>query len=197
MNEEMAALHECQTWDIVPRPANRNVVGSKWVYKIKRKPDGSIERYKARLVARGFTQQYGQDYEETFSPVVKVGTIRVILALALQHGWSLSQLDVKNAFLHGDLKEEVYMEQPPGYSENDASTWVCKLRRSLYGLKQASRSWVESFSMEIQQHGFSKSVLDHSLFMFKNADVTTWVLIYVDDIIITGKDDNHIALVKS
>ncbi|WP_416514696.1 reverse transcriptase domain-containing protein, partial [Klebsiella pneumoniae] len=167
-------------------------MGSKWVYKIKRKPDGSIERYKARLVARGFTQKYGQDYDETFSPVVKIGTIRIILALALQHGWSLSQLDVKNAFLHGDLKEEVYMEQPPGYSEHDASNWVCKLHRSLYGLKQASRSWFESFSLEIQSHGFIRSVLDHSLFIYKDAKVTTWVLIYVDDIIITGSNEEHI-----
>ncbi|MFV0960764.1 reverse transcriptase domain-containing protein, partial [Klebsiella pneumoniae] len=136
--------------------------------------------------------QYGQDYDETFSPVVKMGTIRVILALALQHGWSLSQLDVKNAFLHGDLKEEVYMEQPPGYNELDPSTWVCKLRRSLYGLKQASRSWFESFSMEIQRHGFIKSVLKHSLFMYKDAKITTWVLIYVDDIIITDNNETHI-----
>ena len=197
MNEEMEALHECNTWEIVPRPDNKNVVGSKWVYKIKHKPDGSVERYKARLVARGFTQQYGQDYDETFSPVVKLGTVRIIIALALQHGWSLSQLDVKNAFLHGELKEEVYMEQPPGYSMHDSSNWVCKLRRSLYGLKQASRSWFESFSTEIQHHGFTKSVLDHSLFIFKSDSAIVWVLIYVDDIIITGSDEVHISWVKS
>ncbi|CAN6479266.1 unnamed protein product [Victoria cruziana] len=112
-------------------------------------------------------------------------TIRIIFSLALQHGWSLSQLDVKNAFLHGELKEEVYMEQPPGYAEQDSSKWICRLNRSLYGLKQASRSWFESFSTEIKQHGFNRSILNHSIFIFKNSSITTWVLIYVDDIIIT------------
>ncbi|CAN6469819.1 unnamed protein product [Victoria cruziana] len=197
MNEEINALHECGTWEIVPQPRSKNVVGSKWVYKIKYKPDGSIQRHKARLIARGFSQKYEQDYEETFSPVVKMGTIRIVLSLALQHGWSLSQLDVKNAFLHGELKEEVYMEQPPGYTEHDSSKWVCKLRRSLYGLKQASRSWFESFSTEIKQHGFNRSILDHFMFIFKNSSTTTWVLIYVDDIIITENDTAHIDWVKA
>ncbi|CAN6485375.1 unnamed protein product [Victoria cruziana] len=196
MNEEIVALHEYGIWEVVPRPKDKNVVGSKWVYKIKYKPDGSIEHYKARLVARGFTQKYGQDYEETFSPVIKMGTIRIVLSLALQRGWSLSQLDVKNVFFHGKLKEEVYMEQPPGYTEHDSSKWVCKLHRSLYGLKQASRSWFDSFSTEIKQHGFRRSILDHSMFIFKNSSVTTWVLIYVDDIIITGSDATHIDWVK-
>ena len=196
MNEEMEALHECGTWEIVPRPLNRNVVGSKWVYKIKYKPDGSIERYKARLVAKGFTQEEGQDFDETFSPVVKMGTIRIVLSLAIKHGWTLSQLDVKNAFLHGDLKEEVYMEQPTGYAERDAKKYVCKLKRALYGLKQASRSWFDSFSLEIQRHGFSRSLLDHSLFIHNEQGVTTLLLIYVDDIIITGNCKSHIEQVK-
>ena len=140
MNEKIEALHEYGTWEVVPRPLNRNVVGSKSVYKIKYKPDGSIERYKARLVVKGFTQEQGQDFDETFSLVVKMGTIRIVLSLAIEHGWTLSQLDVKNAFLHGDLKDEVYMEQPTGYAEQDANQYVCKLKKTLYGLKQASRS---------------------------------------------------------
>ncbi|CAN6470472.1 unnamed protein product [Victoria cruziana] len=126
-----------------------------------------------------------------------MGTIRIILSLALQHGWLLSQLDVKNAFLHGELKEEVYIEQPPGYAEHDSSKLVYKLNCSLYGLKQASRSWFESFSTEIKQHGFSISILHHSMFMFKNSSITTWVLIYVDDIIITGNDTAHIDWIKA
>jgi hypothetical protein len=171
-------------------------VSSKWVYKIKYKPDGSVDRYKARLVARGFTQQYGEDYDETFSPVVKMGTIRVIISLAVSHGWPLYQLDVKNAFLHGYLKEEVYMEQPPGYATSDPTQWVCKLQKSLYGLKQASRSWFDRFSLHIQQAGFTRSALDHSLFLYRQGDIVTWLLIYVDDIVITGNSSSHISHVK-
>ena len=196
MNEEMEALNECQTWEVVPRPRDKNVVGSKWVYKIKYKPDGSIDRYKARLVARGFTQQHGEDYDETFSPVVKMSTIRVILSLAVTFGWSLHQLDVKNAFLHGFLKEDVYMEQPPGYATNDSNLWVCKLHKSLYGLKQASRSWFERFSLHIQEAGFQKSALDHSLFIYHKGGITTWLLIYVDDIVLTGNTSSHIVQIK-
>uniref|UniRef100_A0A5K1A4K1 Reverse transcriptase Ty1/copia-type domain-containing protein n=1 Tax=Nymphaea colorata TaxID=210225 RepID=A0A5K1A4K1_9MAGN len=196
MNEEMAALHECQTWQIVPRPDDKNVVGSKWVYKLKYKPDGSIDRHKARLVARGFTQQYGEDYDETFSPVIKMGTIRVIISLAVSYGWSLYQLDVKNVFLHGIFKEEVYMEQPPGYTTHDPHKWVCKLHKSLYGLKQASRSWFDRFSHHIQQVGFLRSSLDHSLFIYHTGEATTWLLIYIDDIVITGNSSSHISYVK-
>ena len=166
MNEEMEALYECRTWEVVPRPLNINVVGSKWVCKIKYKPDGSIERYKARLVAKGFTQEQGHDFDETFSPVVKTRTIRIVLSLAIEHGWTLSQLDVKNAFLHGDLKEDVYIEKPTGYAEQDANQYVCKLKRALYGLKQASRSCFKSFFTGNTEARFlsvsSRSLIIHS-----------------------------------
>ncbi|CAN6444068.1 unnamed protein product [Victoria cruziana] len=120
----------------------------------------------------------------------------MIIALAFVHGWNLTQMDVKNAFLHGDLKEEVYIEQPPGYVENDAHRWVCKLNKSLYGLKQASRSWFDSFSRQMQIHGFAKSAIDHSLFIYKSKGVIIWLLIYVDDIIITGNNADHISWLK-
>lgn len=115
MKEEIQALHENHTWKLVPRPTNSNVVGSKWIFRIKYKEDGMIERYKARLVAQGYTQVEGLDYEETYSPVVRATTIRFVLAIAVSASWKLRQLDVKNAFLHGFLKETVYMEQPPGF----------------------------------------------------------------------------------
>lgn len=137
MDVEYNALQHNKTWHLVPRPKGKNIIGCKWVYKIKRKADGSIDRYKARLVAKGFKQRYRIDYEDTFSPVVKAATIRLVLSLAVSQGWSLRQLDVQNAILHGVLEEEVYMQQPPGYESQKHPQYVCKLDKALYGLKQA------------------------------------------------------------
>ena len=130
------------------------MVHCKWVYKIKRGSDGSIARYKARLVAKGFLQQYGLDYGETFSPVVKPATVRIVLALVVQNRWSLKQLDVSNAFLHGVLQEEVFMSQPQGYVDPDHLNYVCKLHKAIYGLKQAPRAWFGSFTSELFHLGF-------------------------------------------
>jgi hypothetical protein len=143
MQNEIEGLNANHTWKFVDLPPNAVAIGSKWVYKIKRHADGSVERYKARLVAQGYTQTEGLDYFETFSPVAKLSTIRVLLALASIHGWHLHQLDVNNAFLHGDLNEAVYMRVPQGVSA-PKSGQVCKLLKSLYGLKQASRQWLKN-----------------------------------------------------
>jgi hypothetical protein len=136
------------------------------VYKIKRKVDGSLDHNKARLVAKGFKQQYEIDYGETFSPVVKSVIIRVILSLAVSRGWMIRQLDVQNAFLHGYLEEEVYMRQPSGYEDKNQSHYVCRLDKSLYGLKQASRAWYARLSAKLLQLGFKVSKTDNSLFYF-------------------------------
>jgi hypothetical protein len=141
MQEELEALKKNNTWKLVPLPEGKKIVGCKWVFSIKYKADGSIDRYKARLVAKGFTQTYGIDYLETFSPVAKLNTVRVLLSLAANLDWPLHQLDVKNAFLHGDLDEEVYMDIPPGYTGSAETKIVCKLERALYGLKQSPRAW--------------------------------------------------------
>lgn len=141
MQDEIDALHSNNTWSLVPRPLDANVVGSKWIFRTKLKEDGSIDRFKARLVAKGYTQVPGLDFGETFGPVVKAPTIRVILSLAVHFKWPLKQLDVKNAFLHGTLNECVYMEQPPGFEHPELPNHVCQLHKSIYGLKQAPRAW--------------------------------------------------------
>lgn len=138
MNAEIKALQENNTWELTDLPSGKTPIGCKWVYTIKLKADGSIERYKARLVAKGYTQQLGIDYIETFSPVARITTIRTLLPVASSRAWHIHQLDINNAFLHGDLTEEVDMTLPPGF-EPERPNQVCKLLRSLYGLKQASR----------------------------------------------------------
>lgn len=154
MAHELNALAQNNTWILVPPPPNQHVVGCKWIYKVKRKADGSIERHKARIVAKGFTQEVGIDYHETFSPVVKPTTIRVVLSLTTSHQWSIRQLDVNNAFLHGDLQEQVYMAQPPGFVNSSFPSHVCLLKKELYGLKQAPRAWFHNLASTLTDLGF-------------------------------------------
>jgi histone deacetylase 1/2 len=135
------------------------------VYRIKKKSDGSIDRYKAQLVAKGFKQRYGIDCEDTFSPVVKIATIRIVLSLSISRGWSLRQLDVKNVFLDGVLEEEVYMRQPPGFEISHTPHYACKLDKALYGLKQAPRAWYSRLSSKLCEFGFKASKADTSLFL--------------------------------
>lgn len=159
------------------------------MYKIQRQSDGSLDRYKARLVAKGFKQMYGIDYEDTFSPVIKAATIRVILSLAVSCGWSLCQLDVQNAFLHGLLEEYVYTHQPPGFEDPNRPNHVCKLDKALYGLKQAPRAWYSRLSERLIQLGFKASKADASLFFFSKGCITMFVLVYVDDIIVASSSE--------
>jgi hypothetical protein len=142
MDEKMVALDVNATWELIALPKDKKAIGCKWVYKVKHNADGSVSRYKVRLVAKGYAQTYGIDYEETYSLVAKMTTVRAIIAMAAAaKGWSLHQMDVKNAFLHGDLQEEMYMEQPPGYVDQTHPNLVCRLKKALYGLKQAPRVW--------------------------------------------------------
>jgi hypothetical protein len=193
MDNEFDALIKNKTWHLVPPQKGNNIIDCKWVYKIKRKADGSLDRYKARLVAKGFKQRYGIDYEDTFSPVVKPATIRIVLSLAISRGWSLRQLDVQNAFLHGYLEEEVYMKQPPGYEDKTKPHYVCKLDKALYGLKQAPRAWYSRLSSKLQSLGFNSSKADTSLFYFNEENVNIFVLIYVDDIIVASSTHDAMA----
>jgi histone deacetylase 1/2 len=176
MDEEYNALMQNKTWRLVPPQRGTNIIDCRWIYKIKRKADGTIDRYKARLVAKGFKQRYGIDYEETFSPVVKIATVRLVLALAVSKGWSLRQLDVKNAFLHGVLEEEVYMRQPPGYEDKLRPNYICKLDKALYGLKQAPRAWYSRLSLKLLALGFVAAKSDTSLFIYRKSHVTIFML---------------------
>lgn len=193
MATELDALARNNTWTLVPPPSDHNIVGCKWVYKIKRNIDGSIARYKARLVAKGFTQEEGVDYFETFSPVVRPTTIRLVLSIAVQHGWTLRQLDVQNAFLHGDLHETVYMSQPPGFVDSTSPTHVCLLNKALYGLKQSPRAWFNTLSSALIAYGFKGSQYSPSLFVYSSHGKLVVILVYVDDLIITGNDASLIS----
>ncbi|CAM8990181.1 unnamed protein product [Rhodiola kirilowii] len=140
MEDEIHALQSNNTWQVIPLPQGKNTVSSKWIFRVKRHSDGTIERFKARLVARGFSHEEGLDYNETFAPVVKMTTVRTVLALAASKNWPLFELDVNNAFLHGDLHDEVYMSFPPGFfAKEKQDGMVCKLNKSIYGLKEAPR----------------------------------------------------------
>lgn len=192
MQEEIDSLMKNEVWELVDRP-KQNIVTNRWVLKIKRKPDGQIERYKARLVARGFSQKYGIDYLETYAPVVNMASIRMLFAYAATNGMHLSQFDVKTAFLYGDLDEEVFMEQPEGFSEENGK--VCRLKRSLYGLKQSPRQWNKKFTQFLQDMDLQTSQNDGCIF-YRN-DRTLIVAIYVDDGLILASNENDIVEVMT
>ena len=185
MNDEYHALLSNKTWTLTTLPSGASLVGCKWIFKTKLHADGTFQRCKARLVAKGFNQTEGVDYTETFSPVVKHNTIRIVLSHAVTHQWHVRQIDINNVFLHGDLIEHVYMQQPPGFASRD-STLVCRLHKAIYGLKQAPRSWFSKLSQTLIHLGFQSTVNDSSVFTKFTTSFTLFVFVYVDDIIITG-----------
>lgn len=196
MKEEYESLIKNNTWKLVDRPNGQSIVSNRWIFKIKRKSDDSIDRFKARLVARGFTQEYGVDYDETFSPVVRFTSIRVILAIAANRKMKLRQFDVKTAFLNGELDETVYMEQPVGF--NDGTGRVCKLEKSLYGLKQASRCWNKKFTKFIRKFGLRPCKADPCVFVGNlNNNNLIILAIHVDDgIIVSEKEDGINSVIE-
>ncbi|CAN1141377.1 Retrovirus-related Pol polyprotein from transposon TNT 1-94 [Linum perenne] len=195
--EELAALEKNETWSIVTLPSGKRTVDCKWIFTPKFNSDGSIERYKARLVARGFTQSFGIDYQETFAPVAKLKTVRILISMAVNEDWPLYQMDVKNAFLNGNLTEEVYMEIPEGTIHEQKPNSVCKLKKSLYGLKQSPRAWFERFSKTVIMNQYKQCQTDDTMFV-KHGDSgkIAILIVYVDDIIITGNDNEEIKQLK-
>ena len=192
MNDEMESMKANQVWDLVDLPPGRKAIGNKWVLKIKRKADGSIERYKARLVAKGYTQREGVDYEETFSPVVRFASIRMILAIVAHLDLELYQMDVKTAFLNGELDEEIYMDQPESFVVVGQENKVCKLQRSIYGLKQSSRQWYLRFHRAITSNEFTMIDEDHCVYVKRSKDSFLILSLYVDDILLAGNNKEMI-----
>jgi hypothetical protein len=186
MNLEFDALLKYCTWNLVPPLPNQNTICCKWVFRIKRHADGTVEHYKARLVAKAFHQQPGVDYDETYSPVIKPTTVHIVLSIAISAGWYIHQIDIQNAFLHGTLSEEVFMTRPPCFQHPQFPNHVCKFQKAIYGLKQAPRAWFSRLSSRLIALGFHGSKSDTSLFICRTPIFTIYVLIYVDDIIITS-----------
>lgn len=195
MDRELLALSENKTWILTDLPAGKKPIGCKWVFKIKHNPDGTVERYKARLVAKGYNQKYGKDYTEVFSPVAKMVTVRFMLAMSAAQDWHIHQLDVNNAFLHGFLRDDIYMSVPPGFKGAKPGQ-VCKLVKSLYGLKQASREWNLEFTKQLKIFGFSQSQSDHCLFIKGSGSSMLCLLVYVDDVLVCGPSLELIADLK-
>lgn len=188
MKEEMESMIKNKVWELVPLPNGISLVGCKWIYKTKRDSLGDVERYKARLVAKGFTQREGIDYHETFSPVSKKDSLRIIMALVAHFDLELHQMDVKTAFLNGDLAEDVYMCQPEGFVNPNNNKLVCKLNKSIYGLKQASRQWNIKFHNVVSSFGFVENIVDQCIYLKVSGSKYTFLVLYVDDILLASNN---------
>lgn len=192
IKEEYFSHQKNNTWSLVNAPNAKNIVKSKWVFKLKTNDDGEVVRYKARLVAKGYSQQYGVDYDETFSPVVRNNTIRFLMALSVKRDLKLYQMDAETAFLQGDLTETVYMYQPEGFE--DGTGRVCKLNKAIYGLKQAGRQWNLKLNSELINFGFRRSDMDPCVYIHKEFNLM--LAVYVDDFIIFYRQLEELELMK-
>ncbi|KAH9726106.1 hypothetical protein KPL70_008133 [Citrus sinensis] len=196
INDEMDSIVGNKTWKLVDLPPGSNPIGCKWIFKKKKKVDGTIERFKARLVAKGFTQKEGLDYFDTYAPVARIATIRVLIALASIYQFEIHQMNVKTAFLNGELDEEIYMKQPEGFVMPGQEHKVCKLVKSLYGLKQAPKQWHEKFDKVIVSNGFNIHESDKCVYSRFNGNKGVIICLYVDDMLIFGTDSESIELTK-
>lgn len=196
MKNEIDSLYDNNVWELVELPKDRKPVGSRWVFKVKTNADGCIERCKARLVAQGYSQKKGLDYDETFSPVVRSESVRSVIAVASMNGLKLHQMDITTAFLHGDLEEEVYMKQPKGFVTQGQEHLVYRLKRSIYGLKQAPRCWNQALDAQLKRMGFEQSSNDPCIYT-STTDGLMILAVYVDDILLAGESPQRITQVKA
>lgn len=188
MNEEYKSMQDNSVWELIPLPEGVKPIGCKWIFKTKRDSNGNVERYKARLVAKGYTQKEGIDYKETFSPVSSKDSLRIIMALVAHFNLELHQMDVKTAFLNGDIDETIYMVQPENFVLGDPKNMVCKLRKSIYGLKQASRQWYHKFHQVILSFGFEMNTVDDCVYHKFSGSRHIFLVLYVDDILLATND---------
>ncbi|KAK8914629.1 hypothetical protein KSP39_PZI023850 [Platanthera zijinensis] len=197
MEEELHVINKNKTWELAELPAHKTAIGLKWLFKIKHKEDGSVLKYKARLVAKGYAQKPDSDYFETFAPVARFESIRMLLALAAENNYHVYQLDVKSAFLNGEIKEEIYVQQPEGFVVPNESSKVYKLKKALYGLKQSPRAWNSKIDASLLRLGFTKTDYEPALYIRHTQDgLYISLCIYVDDLLITGSDAIGIATIK-
>jgi len=186
MEDEMKSMADNGVWDLVELPEGKKPIGCKWIFKTKRDSLGNIERYKARLVAKGFTQKEGIDFKETFSPVSTKDSFRIIMALVAQFDLELHQMDVKTAFLNGDIEETIYMVQPENFESHDSKHLVCRLKKSLYGLKQTSRQWYWKFDDIVSSFGFKENIVDQCIYLKVSGSKFIILVLYVDDILLAS-----------
>ncbi|KAL0551073.1 hypothetical protein IC582_010150 [Cucumis melo] len=189
VDQEIDAIRRNETWELMELPTNKQALGVKWVHRTKLKSDGNVEKYKARLVVKGYKQEYGVDYEEIFAPVTRIETIRLILSLAAPNGWKVYQMDVKFTFLNGHLKEKIFVAQPLGYVQRGEEEKVYKLKNPLYGLKQAPRAWYSRIHSFFLKTGFQRCPYKHALYV-KEDEYGKFLIVsfYVDDLLFTGND---------
>lgn len=195
IRKELKGLEASGTWRLVKRPPDTNVVDLKWVFRIKKNAAGELDKYKARLVARGFTQIYGMDYYETYSLVARLSSFHLLMAIAARNGWTLDNFDFDQAFLNSTLGDDeiIYLEQPPRYQTKDRRNWVWRLLKSLYGLKQGSKNWYNAMHRALSELGFTRSEADHGVFFKRVGKDIIILAVHVDDGMVTG---NNAMLIK-
>ena len=196
MNSEIRSIEKNRTWELTKLPAGHKAIGLKWIFKLKKNADGGIVKHKARLVAKGYVQEHGVDYDEVFAPVARLDTVKLILALAANRGWKVHHLDVKTAFLNGELEEEVYVSQPEGFAVKGKEQHVLKLSKSLYGLKQAPRAWNIKLDKSLKKLGFVKCPSESAVYKREAGKATIILGVYVDDLLVTGNDPLEIMKFK-